>query len=212
MKKMEFYRAGATKSLDVALEGNAMKGALEHLRTRSLDKIKGVSAGVKENLRQALILAQSTNQPLVGAASTILGATKLDQGAFSSARKRAVAIAREELRAARQEGLTIDAAKRGVVMFTWISIMSKGSCEDCKRRHGTTHTLAVWKSMGLAPIHFQCACSLIPGRGIPVPKNTQRTQIRALGIRGRIFRQAKESDYLRMKKQFLKCTDTAFGL
>lgn len=211
-KKVDFYLRGSPFS-SLPLEGTAKVKALEYLQTKALAKVKGVTAAVNEDIRRALITAQATNQPVVAAASSILGQSRLEKGAFSSSRKRATAIARNELRAARNEGMMAEGEERGIVMFTWISVMSKGSCPVCIGRHGQTHSIAVWRRMGLPPSpHPNCACGLVPGRGIPVPKAMTRTAIRKLGVAGRVFRQVKETDYLKMRKSFVRCTDRALGL
>lgn len=210
-RKLDYYtQAGTWKTQ--ALKGTAKQEALNFLRRKSLDKIKGVTDSVREDIRSALITAQTTGQPLVAAASTIIGGADLPRGTFATARKRAVAIARNELRGARQVGLLEEAKQQGTVYFTWVCIFAKGSCSICIGRHGNVHTADVWQAIGIPPApHSGCGCSLIPGRGIPIPPAMTRTEVRKMGVKGRIFRQARERDYVKMKKDFITCTNKTFG-
>lgn len=210
--KMDYYLQGNPFS-GVKLPSATALHAQEFLQKKSLAKIAHVTEGVREDIRKALIMAQTTNQPVVGAASMILGQAKLEKGVFRSSRARATFIAQNELRAARQEGLLTSATARGQVMFTWICVMSKGSCEVCIARHGQTHSGSTWRGIGIPPSpHPRCACGLIPGRMATIPKAMTRTAVRDLGVQGRVFRQVGEKDYVSMKQSFIECTNQSMGL
>lgn len=210
-RKLDYYTQAGTWKTD-ALTGAAKEKAIEHLRTKALEKIKGVTDSVREDIRAALISAQSTGQPLLATASTIIGSSDLPRGSFATARKRAVAIAKNELRSARQVGLLEDGVEKGEVYFTWVCIFAKGSCSICIGRHGNVHTAKVWQRLGIPPSpHPGCGCSLIPGKGIPIPPAMTRTEVRKMGVSSRIFRQVTEQDYVKTRKSFIDCTNKTFG-
>lgn len=209
--KMMTYTAGSPFS-SVKLGAKGQKAALEFLNKKALTKIVGVSQTVKADIRKALINAQIGGGPAIGAASTILGQSQLSRGVFRSSRQRAMAVAKNELRAARQHGVLAQGRDMGYKMFTWISVLSKGTCAVCRALHGQTKRYTTWLKLGIPPSpHFGCLCGLVPGRGIHKPGPLTRSQVRKLGVPGRIFRQVPEKDYLTMRKTFIKCTDKAFG-
>lgn len=210
--KMLTYTAGSPFST-VALNAEGQKAALEFLNKKALSKIVGVSQTVKEDIRKALVLAQVGGQPAIGAASTIIGQSHLSKGVFRSSRQRAMAVAKNELRAARQHGVISQGRSMGYKMFTWISVLSKGTCPVCLALHGKTKTYNNWLKVGIPPSpHFGCLCGLVPGRGIPKPGPLTRTQVRRLGVPGRIFRQLPEADYKKMRANFIACTNKSMGL
>lgn len=210
--KMMTYTAGSPFST-VRLNAKGQQAALKFLNQKALSKIKGVSQGVTEDIRRALINAQVGGQPAIGAASTILGQSQLEKGVFRSSRQRAMAVAKNELRAARQHGVIAQGREMGYKLFTWISVLSKGTCAFCLRRHGMTKSYANWLKLGIPPSpHYGCLCGLVPGRGINKPGPLTRSQVRKLGVKGRIFRQVPEPEYLKMRRNFIACTNKAFGL
>jgi hypothetical protein len=211
-KKMKTYTAGSPFSA-VQLGTSGQRAALDFLNEKALAKIKGVSFAVQEDIRKALINAQVGGQPAIAAASTILGQAQLEKGVFKSSRQRAMAIAKNELRAARQYGVIEEGKEEGYTLFTWISVLSKGTCPVCLSRHGQSHTYDTWLKLGIPPSpHYGCLCGLVPGRGIPKPGPLTRSQVRDLGVSGRIFRQVSERDYLKMRSTFVKCTNKSLGL
>lgn len=209
--KMNTYTAGIPFS-NVKLGAEGQKAALEFLNKKALAKITGVSQTVKEDIRKALINAQIGGAPAIGAASTILGQSQLSRGVFRNSRSRAMGVAKNELRAARQHGVIAEGRAQGYKLFTWISVLSKGTCVVCRGLHGQTKSYGNWLKIGIPPSpHYNCLCGLVPGRGLFKPGPLTRSQVRKLGVKGRIFRQVPEKEYLKMRKSFIDCTDKAFG-
>lgn len=187
--KLDFYRKAGTLR-PASFGGKEMTRVVKFINTTAAHKIRSVSDSVKDQVRRVLADSQANQLPFITAVNRIIGETDLDKGVFSSVRKRAAIIATNELHRARTAGMFAYAIDEGYTYFVWVSVLMKTTCELCESRHGKNKTWNTWLQLGIPPApHVNCKCTLIPGRGIPIPRSPiKRTIIEQTGVAGRVLR------------------------
>jgi len=189
--KLDFYRkAGTLKA--AGFSGREMQRITNFLRETSSNKITAVTDLVRSQIQRTLADAHANQLPFISVVNRLVAETDLNRGIYSTVRKRAAVIATNELHRARTAAMFAHAVDQGYTYFVWISVLMQSTCPICQRRHGRNKTWESWLKIGIPPApHVNCKCTLVPGRGIPIPREPiQRTVVRRLGIMTRMLRQA----------------------
>ncbi len=187
-KKLAFYKKAGTLS-GAAFTGTEMRKLVKLIRQTSGSKIAGVTDVVRDQIRKTLSDSQANQLPFIHAVNRLISETDLEKGAFSSVRRRAASIARNELHRARAISMFGHAIDEGFTFFVWIAALIN-TCPICAPRHGKVKSWRTWMRLGLPILHPGCRCSLVPSpvTGIPIPQEPiQRFRVKSLGAVGRLL-------------------------